>query len=177
MERTYTVRLIRPAFHVATIEVDAYSRDAAIEKAKDHAMDLETDAWSPAINDGLSYSSHVDSVIENQDIYECSHRPHRDLEAFANGAPDSKHLILSIDLRSGEASFLPQPWFLRLPGLQQADLCATWSEQLAFLAENDGFEELDEQSRHKRMPARNVVEFPERWHEDDGYISEKRRQD
>lgn len=163
MKRVYTIRLVRPVFETAVIEVEAFSENVAIEKALEHAETLELDAWRTQEFDDVAYGPHVESVIENQQIYENSLNPHRELQEFRAdkaGVPARKYLLLSAVAASGVGELHLEPWFARLDGRKQADLCADWFEPLALVVENDGLTEDVEETAEEAIGDENVVAFP-----------------
>ena len=163
MKRVYTIRLVRPVFETAVIEVEAFSESVAIETALDHAESLKREAWRTQEFDDAAYGPHVESVIENQEVYETSLDPHRELREFrANsaGTPARKYLLLSVDADSGVGELHPEPWFACLDGRKQADLCADWLEPLALVVESDGLTEPAEDTSDEVIEEGNVVAFP-----------------
>lgn len=165
MKRVFTIRLVRPVFETAVVEVEAFSESVAIETALDHAETLKREAWRTQEFDDAAYGPHVESVIENQEVYETSVDPHRELREFragSAGTPARKYMLLSVDADSGVGELHPEPWFARLDGRKQADLCADWLEPLALVVESDGLSEPveDEDTSDEVIEDGNVVAFP-----------------
>ncbi|MGI9384575.1 MAG: hypothetical protein ACR2PO_15600 [Methyloligellaceae bacterium] len=163
MKRVYTIRLVRPLFETAVIEVEAFSENVAVETALEHAETLRSEAWRTQEFDDAAYGPHVESVVENQEIYETSLNPHRELREFRTnsaGKPTRKYLLLSVDADSGMGELHPEPWFAGLDGREQADLCADWLEPLALVVESDGLTEHVEEAPDEVIDDENVVAFP-----------------
>ncbi len=165
MSRIYTVRLVRPVFQQVTVEVQAWSQSSAVQKAIKQTRVLRQSDWNtPDFDDG-EYEVHVQSIIDNQHIYENSADPHREIKQFRSNKGDPgniRYLLLAADLETGAGELLIQPWFTNCSHLLQADLCTDWSEPVKFIVENDGLEKngLTVSAANEKPYSDNVVEFP-----------------
>ncbi|MDH3580023.1 MAG: hypothetical protein OEM91_05275 [Hyphomicrobiales bacterium] len=167
MSRIYTVRLVRPVFQHATVEVQAWSQSSAVNKVKRITKTLSETEWkTPDFNNG-DYEVHVQSIIDNQHVYENSANPHRQISEFRAGTGDSgeiRYLLLAADPETGAGELLMQPWFAQCDQTLQAELCSDWSEMIEFVIENDGIDASDVQISvvEEKPDNENVVHFPTR---------------
>ena len=163
MKRVYTIRMVRPVFETTVVEVESFSEGVAIEKALERASRLGAEAWESQDIDPTEYGTEVVSIVENQQVYETSSNPHRELREFragGHGMRSRKYLLLAADLETGEAELVLQPWFGRLDGPRQAELCASWSQPLDLILENDGLEDRQAEPGIHTTRITNVVAFP-----------------
>lgn len=165
MTKVYTVRLVRPVIQTVAIEVQAWSRSGATQKALRHAKRLSDSDWTTRDGGDGAYTAHVEAVLDNQEIYETSLNPHREIREFraGRGSSDSvRYLVLAADLKARTGQILPQPWFTDADPMLQADLCSDWLEPISFIVENDGLDG-DSAPNVLRCDAHdndNVIEFP-----------------
>jgi hypothetical protein len=137
------VRLARPIIQTAVIEVTARNRASACHQALGRAASISDKDWSAGKFDGREYGVHIEDVIDNQQIYETSARPHREIREFRYGGASggsTRYVLLAADLKTKEGYLLTQPWFANTSNMLQGDLCSDWTEPLAFIVENDGFD-------------------------------------
>lgn len=165
MSRIYTVRLVRPVFQQITVEVQAWSRNSAEQKALRQTKTFSESDWETQEFDDSEYSAHVHSSIDHQAIYERSTNPHREIREFRSGrgkAGKIRYLLLAADDETRTGHLLLQPWFAHSNEHLQADYCSDWSEPISFIVENDGMKNGDSGvSPHgKKYDGDNIVDFP-----------------
>ncbi len=169
MTRVFTVRLARPVFQTAVVEVTALNRASANRKALRHAAAIANSDWVTREFNHHEYGVHVEDVIDNQAIYENSARPHREIREFRYGGVSGsaiRYVLLAADLKAKEGYLLSQPWFANTSNMLQGDLCSDWSEPLEFIAENDGLDAgtFSTATTHEFLNGgasnENIIEFP-----------------
>jgi hypothetical protein len=134
----------RPVLQTVAVEVQAWSRSGATQKALRHAKRVSESDWTTCDDGDGANTAHVEAVVDNQEIYETSLHPHREIREFRGrrGASDSiRCLILAADLKARTGRILPQPWFTDADPMLQADLCSDWLGPISFIIENDGLED------------------------------------
>gem|GEM_PF-6203806 len=161
MGRIFTVRLVRPVFETLVIEVEAWGRKSARQKALDRTDKLPASDWAAVTFDDREYRPHVASIIDNQEVHETAPAPHeqfREHRMVDQMPRNIRYMILAADLKNREGHWLPQPWFDNAEPLTQADLCSGWIEPFSFIIENDGLGEDQVQSPSGCQT--NVIDFP-----------------
>lgn len=165
MTKVFTLRVVRPVFQTAVIEVQAWSQNSAVRKALRNASKLSDAEWSNGATLSGDYAAHVEAVIDNQEIYETCPNPHREIREFRAGIGKHatvKYLVLAADMDTGVGRVMPQPWFIGCDPTLQADFCSDWHEPISFVVENDGLD--GEQGRAVGAPELqrqdNVIDFP-----------------
>ncbi len=122
MEKTrFRVRLVRPLFEYADVEVEAGDAHGAVAAALAGAEEIVADAWRGRFDPG-EYAVDAVHVSEAAGI---------DDEAFAAIAGENRYLLLKADTDAGEGEVLYQPWIGEVDDLMIADLCADWTGELA----------------------------------------------
>lgn len=159
------MRVVRPVFQTALIEVQAWSQNSAVRKALRTASRLSDSEWSTSAAGSGDYAAHVEAVIDNQEIYESSPNPHREIREFRAGIGKHsavKYLVLAADTDTGVGRVLPQPWFVGCDPALQADLCSDWQEPISFVVENDGLdgEQVRTAANNDLQRHDNVIDFP-----------------
>jgi hypothetical protein len=151
--KKYRVRLVRPVFQSAIVEVDATSEDDAIFEAIIQADSVPEQAWDGTFDpDSYFYDVHyVQEVTETDDEYlNC------EIE------DDRKYLLLRGDIDSATGALPFQPWMTEVSELVVADLCTDWSDELATL-ERAGvasyYASLDRQIKAKVKELAKVIPF------------------
>jgi hypothetical protein len=151
--KKYRVRLVRPVFQSAIVEVDATSEDDAIFEAIIQADSVPEQAWDGTFDsDSYFYDVHyVQEVTETDDVY---------LNTEIDD--DRKYLLLRGDIDSGTGALPFQPWMTEISELVVADLCTDWSDELATL-ERAGvasyYASLDRQIKAKVKELAKVIPF------------------
>lgn len=152
--KRYLVRLVRPVFQVAVVEVEASDENEAMFDALLQADTVPEELWSGDF-DLTSYgydAQYVEEVTEsNEDAY-----------IFSGIEEDRRYLLLSANTNTGEGEMLLQPWLGEISDLLVADLGMDWRGQLEELEEEGCarfYGALEEQlARKDRKPAK-VIPF------------------
>lgn len=125
MERKrYRVRLVRPVFEVAVVDVEAENEEIAAAAALNHAESIGEEHWIGRF-DPDSYACDAQYVIpveEAEDDY-----------VFSEIENEQKYLLLKADLDAGEGQVTFQPWMESVDDLMSADLCMDWGNQMEAL--------------------------------------------
>jgi hypothetical protein len=133
--KKYRVRLMRPIFQIAVVEVEANCEDDAILEAIIQADTVPEQAWSGEFDpESYFYDAHsIEEVSEAEDDYisdgiedDCIPEVIED---------DRKYLLLRGDIDSGTGAVPFQPWMTEISDLMVADLCQDWCADLADLEE------------------------------------------
>lgn len=152
--KQYRVRLVRPVFQVAVVEVEASDENDAMLDALHQADTVPEELWSGNF-DQANYGYDAQYVEETGESDE-------DDYIFSGIDDDRRYLLLSANTDTGEGEMLPQPWLNEISDLMVADLGMDWRGQLEEL-EVEGcsrfYESLEDQiARKDRKPAK-VIPF------------------
>ena len=160
--RKFRVRLVRPVFQTALVEVEATDEDDAIFEALVRAEAVPEQAWQGRFDpDSYYYDVHyVEEEPETDDEY-----------PEAGTEEDRKYLLLRGDIDTGTGAMPFQPWLTEVSDLMVADLCLDWSAALATL-EQAGvagyYASLDRQIKAKDNVSAKVLPFRRPQHPDKG---------
>lgn len=152
--KRYLVRLVRPVFQVAVVEVEANDENDAMLDALHQADSVPDELWSGNF-DQANYgydAQYVEEVAESDE----------DDYIFSGIEEDRRYLLLAANTDTGEGEMLPQPWLSEVSDLMVADLGMDWRSRLEVL-ETEGcerfYESLEDQVvRKDRKPAK-VIPF------------------
>lgn len=165
MGRVYSVKVVRPVFQWAVVEVEASCLASAKKSALRHAAALSAGEWATAEFRDCDYAPHVERAMDHQELHETCPDPHRAIGEFQSNTQPSegvRYLLLAADLENREGCSLTQPWFEGADPLLQSELCSDWVDLLDFITENDG---LGDDGPHRPTAretheASNIIEFP-----------------
>jgi hypothetical protein len=149
--RRYRVRLVRPLFQVAVVDVEAADEEVAMLEALSQAGTITEKEWVGEFDpDGYFYDvQYVEEAEESDDDY-----------IFTGIEKDRKYLLLKADTDSGEGEITFQPWMSEVSDLMVADLCSDWSGQLEELEEEGAsnfYESLEKQLQVKNKTPAKVI--------------------
>jgi hypothetical protein len=120
-QRKFLVRLVRPVFQVAVVEVEAENEEMAEAAALTQAESIEDEHWVGTFDPG-SYGCDAQYVIPAEEA--------KDDFIFSSIENERKYALLKADLDSGEGRMMFQPWMNGIDDLMWADLCMDWGIQL-----------------------------------------------
>ena len=123
-QRKFLVRLVRPVFEVAVVEVEAENEEMAEAAALNHAQSIEDVHWVGTF-DPRSYGCDAQYVIPVEEA--------EDDFIFSGIETERKYAVLKADLDSGEGRMLFQPWMDEIDDQMSADLCMDWGNQIEAL--------------------------------------------
>lgn len=150
----YRVRLVRPIFQVAVVEVEASDEHEAVLDALHQADTIPEEAWSGGFDpSSYGYDAHfVEATGESDD----------DDFIDADIDEDHRYLLLKANIDTGEGGILLQPWISEISDLMVADLGMDWRGQLEeFEVEGCArfYESLEEQNDRKDKKPAKVIPF------------------
>ncbi len=131
-EQKFYVRVCRPRFEVAAIEVFSRDHDLAQLLAACRASELPETVWKLLPFDNSSYFPHVEECVSDHDMSANadSEDPKEALiEEFMSleRERDEKYLLLRGDLFTGEGNVVFEPWRRSGdPELMEEDLSSDW---------------------------------------------------
>jgi hypothetical protein len=123
--RSYLVRLVRPVFEVAVVEVEAEDEQMAAVAALHSAESIGDVHWVGKF-DADSYACDAQYVIAAEEAED-------DDYIFSGIEDERKYLLLKADLDAGEGQVTFQPWMDSVDDLMSADLCMDWGDQIEAL--------------------------------------------
>lgn len=139
--KTYRVRLVRPVFQAALVEVEAVGEQEAIFATFAQSGTIPDEEWVGKF-DPDSYFCDAQFVDEAGD---------GDDYIFTEVDAYRKYLLLKANTDSGEGELLLQPWMDGITELMLADLSSDWSGELAELAEEGVSRFVESLERQKRL--------------------------
>jgi hypothetical protein len=147
------VRLVRPVFQVAVIDIEAVDDEEAMLEALSQAETITEKEWVGEFDpDNYFYDvQYIEESEEPDDDY-----------IFTGIEKDRKYLLLKADTNSGEGELTFQPWMSEVSDLMVADLCSDWSGQLEELEREGSFnfyESLEKQLQVKNKTSAKVIPF------------------
>jgi len=152
--KRYRVRLVRPVFQVAVVEVEANDENDAMLDALHQADTIPEEVWSGNF-DQANYGYDAQYVEEAGESDE-------DDYIFTGIDEDRRYLLLKANTGTGEGEFLPQPWLTEISDLMIADLGMDWRGQVEEL-EAEGcasfYESLEDQLARKERKPGKVIPF------------------
>ncbi len=156
MDKTkFYVRLTRPVFQVAVLEVEAGDHEEAVAIALNNAENIEDIDWIGEF-DPESYTYDTQYVIETDEADEAF--------MFYELNDSQKYLLLSANTDSGEGETVYQPWMTTIGDLMTADMGGDWVEQLKELRDegiNEYYKHLEElQSQSVKKGPAKIIPFP-----------------
>ena len=119
-KKRFIVRLVRPVFEYADVELEAGEEFEAGFMALAGAGAISADAWRGKF---APEEYGVDAVCVTEAADD-------DEEIFTAIAGEKKYLLLKADTGSGEGEIVYQPWIGEVSALMLADLCADWTGEL-----------------------------------------------
>ena len=152
--KRYLVRLVRPVFQVAVVEVEANDENEAMFDALHQADTVPEELWFGDF-DQANYGYDAQYVEEAEESGE-------DNYIFTGIDEDRRYLLLCANTNTGEGELLPQPWVNEISDLMVADLCMDWRghvEDMEAAGCAKFYESLEDQlARKDRKPAK-VIPF------------------
>lgn len=152
--KRYLVRLVRPVFQVAVVEVEANNENDAMLDALHQADTVPEEVWSGRF-DPSNYGYDTQYVGEAGESDE-------DDYIFSGIDEESRYLLLKANTGTGEGELLPQPWLTEISDLMIADLGMDWRSQVKEL-ETEGcasfYESLEDQLARKERKPGKVIPF------------------
>lgn len=121
-KKQYRVRLVRPVFEVAVVEVEAENEEVAAVAALCNADSIGDEHWVGKFDPG-SYACDAQYVIAAEEAED-------DDYIFSEIEDERKYLLLKADLDAGEGQVTFQPWMGSVDDLMSADLCMDWGNSL-----------------------------------------------
>lgn len=152
-QRKFLVRLVRPVFEVAVVEVEAESEEMAEAVALSQSAAIEDKHWIGAFDPG-SYSCEAQYVVSADET--------EDDFIFSEIENERKYGVLKANLDSGEGRMLLQPWMEKVDDLMSADLCMDWGNDLESLRQEGAenyFDELRGLNPPKEARSAKVIPF------------------
>ena len=120
--KKYRVRLVRPVFEIAVVEVQALNEEDAVLEALCQAESVPEEAWNGEF-DPESYFYDVHYVQEVS--------PEKEDHYLEYGVEDDRrYLLLRGDIDSGTGAVPFQPWLSDISDLMVVDLCSDWKLDL-----------------------------------------------
>jgi hypothetical protein len=135
-EQKFYIRVCRPRFEVATIEVTAADHDDAESLARMDAAELSDDKWKLLPFDRKSYIPHAEEIWSDNDMgaNADNETPKQELirEFMAlEDERDQLYLLLMGDPTTGEGDVVFEPWCRSdAPELLEMDLSGDWIQVL-----------------------------------------------
>jgi hypothetical protein len=123
-QKKFLVRLVRPVFEVAVVEVKAENEEMAKAAALIQAKSIEDKHWVGTFDPG-SYDCEAQYVVPAEEA--------EDDFIFSGIENERKYALLKADLDSGEGRMMFQPWMDEIDDLMSADLCMDWNNQIETL--------------------------------------------
>lgn len=155
-KKRFRVRLVRPVFEYADVEVEAGEEYEAVTTALAGAGTIPADAWRGKF---APEEYGVDAVCVTETAG-------NDEEIFTAIAGEKRYLLLRADTDAGEGEVVYQPWIGEVSALMLADLCADWTGELAETEEAGVAGFCDWAERHARFlkegPAKVIPLRPRR---------------
>jgi hypothetical protein len=160
------VRVCRPRFELAVLEIEAEDDDEAEAIAYKQAASLPDDAWHVQAFAPEHYHPHVETC-HSEDTIDANVGDDEDekvdyverLKDFDGDDDDTRYLLLLADIGSGEGRVIFEPWFCtRQPELLESDLCGDWVSNLEEVGDA-GFENFEAFAETEALRAAD----PERW--------------
>jgi hypothetical protein len=151
--KRYRVRIVRPVFQTAVVDVIASDEAEAMFEALCQAETVAEKEWVGEF-DPDCYFYDVQFIHETE---------HAGEDPISNDRGEEwKYLLLRADTDSGEGEVTFQPWMSEVSDLMVADLCSDWSSQLEDL-EKEGaanyYESLEKQLHAKNSVPAKVIPF------------------
>lgn len=148
--KQYRVRLVRPIFQAAIVEVEASDEEQAMLEALGQAESISEKDWQGAFDPGSYFydAQFVEDAEDSTDDY-----------IFSGIDEDRKYLLLKADTDSGEGELLLQPWITEISDLMVADLSMDWGGQLEALEEAGTvsfYESLEQIHAKPKTPAKII---------------------
>jgi len=131
-EQKFYVRVCRPRFEVAAIEVTCTDHDEANSLAVWKAVELDDRAWRLLPHDDDSYFPHVEECLSDNDMSANADKEdpkEAQIAEFMNleRERDQRYLLLVGDPTTGEGEVVFEPWcHSHHPQLLEADLSGDW---------------------------------------------------
>jgi hypothetical protein len=155
-KKRFRVRLVRPIFEYADVEVEAGEEFEAVFTALAGAGTIPAGDWRGKF---APEEYGVDAVCVTE-------AAGGDEELFTAIAAEKKYLLLKADTGSGEGEVVYQPWIGEVSDLMLADLCTDWAGELAEVGEAGVAGFYDWAERHARFlkegPAKVIPLRPRR---------------
>lgn len=152
-QRKFLVRLVRPVFEVAVVEVEAESEEMAEVVALSQSAVLEDKHWIGAFEPG-SYSCEAQYVVSADEM--------EDDFIFSEIENERKYGLLKANLDSGEGRILLQPWMEKVDDLMSADLCVDWGNDLESLCQEGAdnyFDKMRDLNAPKGVRSAKIIPF------------------
>ncbi len=134
-KRLFRVKLARPVFEIAIVDVEAADHDEARRLAKRQAPALPDKAWVGAF-DPMKYGHDVQDLTDSRDVDEGEIDPEA-LAMTPEPDEDVHYALLRADMFSGEGETLLQPWMIGESKLIITDLAGDWIDALEEIRETD----------------------------------------
>jgi hypothetical protein len=141
VKRLFRVKLARPVFEIAIVDVEAADHDEARRLAKRQAPTLPNEAWVGSF-DPMKYGHDVQDLTDSRLVDEGEIGPEA-LVMTPEPDEDVHYVLLRGDLFSGEGEVLFQPWMIGEGKLVITDLVNDWIDALEEIRETDIDELLD----------------------------------
>lgn len=135
-KRLFRVKLARPVFEIAIVDVVAADHDEARDLARRQAPTLPDHAWIGSF-DPVNYGHDVQDLTDSREVDEGDVDP-RALEMKAEPDEDVHYALLRADMFGGEGQLLRQPWMLGQATLLITDLAGDWVDELEDIRETNG---------------------------------------
>jgi hypothetical protein len=147
------VRVCRPRFEIAVLEIDADDDDQAEDMAVGQAIKLPAAGWHLLSFDDEAYQPHVESCHSEHTIDanvedEPGEREEYIKELQSPERAEAMHcvryLLLYADVGTGEGSVIFEPWFpVGEPQLLEHDLAGDWVRELEAI-QDEGLENFED---------------------------------
>ena len=120
-KKRFRVRLVRPVFEYADVEVEAEEEYEAAFAALAGVGTIPADEWRGQF---APEEYGVDAIHVTE-------APGDDEELSTAIAGEKKYLLFKADTDTGEGEVVYQPWIGEVSDLMLADLCVDWTGELA----------------------------------------------
>ena len=135
MKSKYYVRVMRPTFHRAILEVEARSEEAAVRSALGKVAQLSEADWAQLETER---EPPVLEVVLSEE--EAEGDSEAEALEYVRSVPYA-YALLQAALEEGEGTFIAPMWLKDLPELAAADITQDWSEAVSGVCgeETEGF--------------------------------------
>lgn len=135
-KQRYYVRVCRPRFEVAVVELDAPNIRYAKINAAIIASELPDSAWAMLPHDNERYFPHVEDAATEADM-EAGVNEEQSKDSLIAEFRDVKqdqskeYLLLMGDVEAGEGELIAEPWCqFRAPETLELDLAGDWVKRI-----------------------------------------------
>ena len=136
------VRMCRPRFEVAVLEIEAKDDVEAGAIALEKAESLPVSAWYLQAFDAKSYHPHVEECTPQSDVEAIVGPEPWEKESFiielrsTKATEHTRYMLLQADINGGDGDVIFEPWFDKdNPQLLETDIAGDWMAELKSIQE------------------------------------------